>query len=49
MKKRFTLHTIGAAAASCAVMAFPFAANATTVDDVAAVARHYGYPEETIQ
>lgn len=49
MKIRFALHTLAAAAAACAVLAFPFAANATTVDDVAAVARHYGYPEETIQ
>jgi len=49
MRLRFALHPVAAAAAASTVLAFPFAANATTVDDVAAVARHYGYPEETIQ
>lgn len=49
MKRNYLIRSAATAAGLCAVLAFPFTANATTVDDVAAVARQYGLPESVIQ
>ena len=46
-KKIFTL-AVSAALSVCAVFANTMTSNATTIDDVAAVARHYGYSEDII-
>ena len=46
-KKIFTL-AVSAEVSVCAMFAYAMDSNATTVDDVAEVARHYGYPEAFI-
>ncbi|MBR4626423.1 MAG: hypothetical protein IKO47_01730 [Ruminococcus sp.] len=48
MKRRIAICSWAAAAAVSAVLAFPLTSGATTVDDVAAVARQYGYSEDII-
>lgn len=48
MKKLF-VQLAASAAVMCGIFAGALSANAATVDDVAAVARQYGYPEDFIQ
>lgn len=48
MKKFFT-QLVASAAVICTIISCSVTAGATTVDDVAAVARQYGYPEDFIQ
>lgn len=47
--KKFFVQLAASAAVVCGIFAGALSANAATVDDVAAVARQYGYPEEMIQ
>lgn len=49
MLKRFIASIAAAGAAAAGMLTFSISAYATTVDDVAAVARSYGYSEEDIQ
>lgn len=46
--KKFLIQLAASAAAMCGIFAGALTVNAATVDDVAAVARQYGYPEELI-
>ena len=48
MIKKFLTNTVITAATICAITSFSLTAAATTVDDVAAVARSYGYSEDLI-
>lgn len=47
--KKFFVQLAASAAVMCGIFAGALSANAATVDDVAAVARQHGYPEEIIQ
>lgn len=47
LRKVFAV-TASAAVSACAMFAYTMSSNATTVDDVAAVARQYGYSEDII-
>ncbi|MCR5730713.1 MAG: hypothetical protein K6G20_10220, partial [Ruminococcus sp.] len=49
MIKKFLIGAFAAAAAGVGILAGGMTASATTVEDVIAEARYWGYPESTIQ